>query len=110
MQRAIEETDRRREKQIAFNEEHGITPQGIKKAIRTGMDEVPDKGGKKQYTQAAEEAAEYAALTPQQLAKRITQIEQAMYKHAQNLEFEEAAKLRDDLEHLRKMAIGPVAV
>ena len=110
MQRAIEETERRREKQIAFNEEHGITPQGIKKAIRTGMDEVPEKGGKKQFAKVAEEQAEYASLTPQQLAKRINQIEQAMYKHAQNLEFEEAARLRDELEHLRKVAIGPVAV
>lgn len=110
MQRAIEETERRREKQMAFNEEHGITPQGIKKAIRTGMDDMPEKSGKKQFAKVAEEAAEYAALTPQQLAKRINQIEQAMYKHAQNLEFEEAAKLRDELEHLRTMALGPVAV
>ena len=82
----------------------------IKKAIRAGMDDVPEKGGKKQFAKVAEEQAEYASLSPQQLAKRITQIEQAMYKHAQNLEFEEAAKLRDELEHLRKVAIGPVAV
>jgi len=110
MQRAIEETERRREKQVAFNEEHGITPQGIKKAIRSGMDDVSDRGGKKQFAKVAEEQAEYASLSPQQLSKRISQIEQAMYKHAQNLEFEEAAKLRDELEHLRKVALGPVAV
>ena len=110
MKRAMDETERRREKQVAFNEEHGITPQGIKKAIRTGMDDMPEKSGKKQFAKVAEEQAEYASLTPQQLAKRINQIEQAMYKHAQNLEFEDAAKLRDELEHLRKVALGPVAV
>jgi len=110
MQRAIDETERRREKQMAHNEAHGITPQGIKKAIRTGMDDVTDRGDKKGLTKVAEEQAEYAAMKPQQLAKRINQIEQAMYKHAQNLEFEEAAKLRDELEHLRKVALGPVAV
>jgi excinuclease ABC subunit B len=110
MKRAIDETERRREKQLAHNEEHGITPQGIKKSIRTGMDDATQKGDKKALAKVAEEQAEYAALTPQQLAKRINQIEQAMYKHAQNLEFEEAAKLRDELEHLRKVALGPVAV
>lgn len=110
MQRAIEETDRRREKQIAFNEEHGITPQGIIKAIRAGMDDVKDKNNSKAYAKVAEEQAKYAALTPQQLAKRISKIEQSMYKAAQNLEFEEAARLRDELEHLRSVALGPVAV
>lgn len=110
MQRAMEETERRREKQIAFNEEHGITPQGIKKAIRAGMDDVKDKNNSKAYAKVAEEQAEYAALSPQQLAKRIQKIEQSMYKAAQNLEFEEAARLRDELEHLRSVALGPVAV
>lgn len=109
MQRAMDETDRRREKQIAFNEEHGITPQGIKKAIRAGMDDAKDKKNSR-YDKVAEEQAEYAALTPQQLAKRIQKIEQAMYKAAQNLEFEEAAKLRDELEHLRSVALGPATV
>lgn len=110
MQRAMDETDRRREKQIAFNEEHGITPQGIKKAIRAGMDDAQDKQDKKAHAKVAEEQAKYAALSPQQLAKRIQKIEQAMYKAAQNLEFEEAANLRDELEHLRSVALGPVAV
>lgn len=110
MQRAMDETDRRREKQIAFNEANGITPQGIKKAIRAGMDDAQDKQDKKAHAEVAEEQAKYAALSPQQLAKRIQKIEQAMYKAAQNLEFEEAANLRDELEHLRSVALGPVAV
>lgn len=111
MQRAIEETDRRREKQIAHNLKHGITPIGIIKSIRGGMDDVKASNeARQQLKKVAEEQAEYARLSPQQLAKRIQQIENAMYKHAQNLEFEEAAKLRDELEHVRKVALGPIAV
>ncbi|AFI84290.1 excinuclease ABC subunit B [Methylophaga nitratireducenticrescens] len=111
MQRAIDETDRRREKQIAHNLEHGITPIGIIKSIRGGMDDSKSKKEEKlRFAEVAEEHAKYASLSPQQLAKRIQQIENAMYKHAQNLEFEEAAKLRDELDKVRKMALGPVAL
>lgn len=111
MQRAMEETERRREKQVAHNLEHGITPIGIIKSIRGGMDDVKASNEARQHLkQVAEEQAEYARLSPQQLSKRIQQIENAMYKHAQNLEFEEAAKLRDELEHVRKVALGPAAV
>ncbi len=111
MQRAIDETDRRREKQIAHNLEHGITPMGIIKSIRGGMDDSKSKKEEKlRFAEVAEEHAKYASLSPQQLAKRIQQIESAMYKHAQNLEFEEAAKLRDELDKVRKMALGPVAL
>jgi excinuclease ABC subunit B len=106
MQRAIDETDRRREKQVAHNKEHGITPTGIKKAIRNSIDDKQEaRRNDRQYiAQVAEEQAKYAALTPKQLAKRLQQMEQAMYRHAQNLEFEEAGKLRDEMEHIRSIA------
>ncbi|MCX4189481.1 excinuclease ABC subunit UvrB [Methylophaga sp. OBS3] len=110
MQRAIDETERRREKQMAHNLEHNITPAGIVKSIRGGMDDAKSAEGKQKLQKVAEEHAKYASLSPQQLAKRIQQIENAMYKHAQNLEFEEAAKLRDELEQVRKLALGPVVV
>ncbi|HAO26386.1 MAG TPA: excinuclease ABC subunit B [Methylophaga sp.] len=111
MKRAIDETDRRREKQIAHNLKHGITPMGIIKSIRGGMDDSKSKKEEKlRFAEVAEEHAKYASLSPQQLAKRIQQIESAMYKHAQNLEFEEAAKLRDELDKVRKMALGPVVL
>ena len=111
MRRAIDETDRRREKQVAHNKEHGITPKGVKKAIRGSLDDKQEeaRNDHKYITKVAEEKARYAALSPKQLAKRLQQMENAMYKHAQNLEFEEASKMRDEMQHLRAMAIGPEA-
>ncbi|MFT7413752.1 MAG: excinuclease ABC subunit B [Methylophagaceae bacterium] len=106
MQRAINETDRRREKQVAYNKEHGITPTGIKKAIRNSIDDKQEekRNDRQHIVRVAEEQAKYGALTPRQLAKRLNQMEQAMYRHAQNLEFEEAGKLRDEMEHIRAIA------
>jgi len=112
MQRAIDETDRRRTKQQAHNELHGITPTGIVKAIRNSIDDkqTEDREQHQYITKVAEEQAKYAALTPKQLAKRLNQMEQAMYRHAQNLEFEEAAALRNEIQHVRAMTIGPEAI
>ncbi|PHS32452.1 MAG: excinuclease ABC subunit B [Methylophaga sp.] len=109
MQRAIAETDRRRKKQQEYNKEHGITPTGIKKAIRDSLDDKQEqlKNDRKYINQVAEEKARYAALTPRQLAKRLQQMENAMYKHAQDLEFEEAGKLRDEMERIRALTLGP---
>jgi len=111
MKRAIDETDRRREKQVAHNKEHGITPKGVVKAIRSSLDDKQKeaRNDREYIVKVAEEKAKYAALTPKQLAKRLTQMENAMYKHAQNLEFEEAAKLRNEMEHIRAIALGPEA-
>ncbi|MEJ2308786.1 MAG: excinuclease ABC subunit UvrB [Gammaproteobacteria bacterium] len=103
MQRAIEETNRRREKQVAFNIEHGITPKSVMKKVADIMEGAypgaPMKA--KQYAKVAQEMAEYASLTPSQMMKKVKELEKQMYRHAENLEFEEAAKIRDKLRHLR---------
>jgi excinuclease ABC subunit B len=104
MQRAIDETERRRRKQIAFNQEHDITPRSIQKKVHDIMEGAYPgaPGSPKQYAKVAEEMAEYAITDPHKLAQRIKKLEQQMFKHAQNLEFEEAARLRDEIKHLRE--------
>jgi excinuclease ABC subunit B len=114
MKKSMDVTEARRKKQMAYNQEHGITPTTVKKQIADIMDGAygagKGSGGKGRQDQAfarvAEEAAEYAALSPQEIAKRIKQLEQKMYQHAQDLEFEEAARLRDDIEHIRSNLLG----
>ena len=103
MQRAIDETDRRRLKQQAYNEQHGITPQGVEKAVADIMDGGIPGGPLKprEYARVAEELLEYAAMSPQQLQKQINEVEERMYQHARDLEFEEAARTRDQLQNLR---------
>ena len=103
MKRAIEETSRRRDKQMAFNREHGITPKSVMKKVADIMEGAypgaPVKA--KQYAKVAQEMAEYASLTPSQMMKKVKELEKQMYRHAENLEFEEAARIRDKLKHLR---------
>ncbi|MGE3774485.1 MAG: excinuclease ABC subunit UvrB [Gammaproteobacteria bacterium] len=106
MKRAIEEMERRREVQIAFNREHGITPRGIKKAVADvleGAYTIPGSGRRaaRRPTAAAEAKADYAGLSPEQLATKIRKLEQEMYARARDLEFEEAARLRDEVSALR---------
>jgi excinuclease ABC subunit B len=96
MQYAIDETERRRIKQIAYNKQHGITPQGIKKAIT----EILEGAMPATVHAVAETAAEYARLSPEQVDKKIKQLQKQMYAHAENLEFEEAARLRDEIRGL----------
>jgi excinuclease ABC subunit B len=115
MKKAMDVTEARREKQTAYNLEHGITPTTVKKQIADIMDGAYGGGKKSQdqvFAQVAEEAAEYAALSPQEIAKRIQQLEQKMYRHAQDLEFEEAARVRDEIEHIRSnlMGMGEAAI
>ena len=108
MQRAIEVTDRRRHKQIAHNKANNITPKTIRKAISDIMEGAysAQKGQPSRYAKVAEEALEYAALTPKELEQKIQAMETQMYQHAQNLEFEEAAKLRDQIETIRQRSFG----
>src|SRR6056297_743560 len=111
MRRALEETDRRRSKQIEHNTAHGITPQSIIKNIADIMadaHQIPGKKGSKR--KAAEKRGRYDAepVSPEQAAKSIAELEQAMFKAAENLEFEEAARLRDEVHKLRDQSLGVV--
>jgi excinuclease ABC subunit B len=107
MKQAIEETERRRKKQLAWNETHGITPQTVRKRVADIM-EADTPGGRQpsqRHARVAEEQAAYAALSPQELARRIEALEERMYEHARNLEFEEAARVRDEIRHLKEMGL-----
>jgi excinuclease ABC subunit B len=111
MERAMAETARRREKQLAFNEANGITPKGIEKSVQDileGARRMPTKARSARDRRVAEEKAAYAAeivnLTPAALARKIDQLEAQMLEHAKNLEFEEAAQLRDQLSEIKQAA------
>jgi excinuclease ABC subunit B len=113
IERALAETDRRRQKQIEFNQQHNITPRGIQKSITDIMEgarstsKTSNKSGKQdKWLKVAEPAADYHALSPQEAVKRIKKLEQQMFQHARNLEFEEAARLRDEIDVLRKIELG----
>ena len=99
IQRAIDETDRRREKQTAFNLLHNITPTGISKSVADIM-EGAYIGTRK--TNVAEKQATYMLLRPDELIKRINTLEKQMYAHAKNMEFEQAALLRDEVLLLKE--------
>ena len=108
MQRAIDETNRRRQKQVEFNKAHGITPRGIHKAVSDIMEgaRAGAPGTSRRLAKVAESLGEYAAMTPSMLAARLRKLEQQMYKHAGNLEFEEAAMVRDEIRELRDKAFA----
>ncbi len=107
MRRAIEETERRRAKQIAYNEAHGITPRTVEKAVRDIMEgAVPGAArGRRGERRVAEPPAQYGALSPEEALKRIAELEKQMYEHAGNLEFEEAARIRDEIQAIREGAL-----
>jgi excinuclease ABC subunit B len=105
MQRALDETNRRRAKQIEYNVAHGITPTSIRKAVQDVMEGARSEGASQAglptgYVEPA------LLIAPEQAMKRIKKLEAEMYKHARNLEFEQAAQIRDQIEKLRHQAFG----
>jgi excinuclease ABC subunit B len=138
MQRAMDETARRRKLQLEFNALHGITPRGIVKQVMDVMEGAraegfaaalsgrgtgaggrsagragQAQGGAGQTGRAGRggapgtvEGAQVAALAPEQAMRRLKQLETQMFKHARNLEFEEAARVRDEIERLKRSALG----
>ncbi|MDZ7736176.1 MAG: excinuclease ABC subunit UvrB [Gammaproteobacteria bacterium] len=106
MRFAIDETERRRNKQVEFNQEHGITPQGIKKAIIDIMEGAYGEARRREWVKVAEEDSEYETMAPETVMKKIRQLEEQMYKHARDLEFEEAAKIRDRIQKLQAKGMG----
>jgi len=115
MKAAIEETDRRRAKQVEYNQMHGITPTSVARRItdvmegaRVDADTERSRGrGRSAGTRkVAEPQADYRALTPEQIAAKIRQLETQMYKHAQDLEFEDAARVRDEIHKLREQSLA----
>ena len=106
MKKAIAETERRRNKQRAHNEAHGITPKGVSKRIKDIIDGVYDVKEKRVEWKAAEEKARYEDMSEKDLAREIKKLEKEMVEHARNLEFEKAAQVRDRLGKIRAMAFG----
>jgi excinuclease ABC subunit B len=110
MRRAIEETNRRRAKQVAFNEANGITPQTIIKRVAEVMEGAREEGTRRKAEAARRKVAEprlaYERLSPEEVMKRIRKLEADMYRHARELEFERAAELRDEIERLRHDGLG----
>ncbi len=106
MRKAIDETERRRAKQVAHNLEMGITPRSIKKHIKELIDGVYSEKSGKDDLKAAQWSAEVEALSEKDLGKRIKLLEKQMLDHARNLEFEKAARVRDQLALLREQAFG----
>jgi excinuclease ABC subunit B len=112
MQRAMDETERRRNKQLEYNQEHGITPQGIVKAVSDVMEGAVSYGkkmsNKKQKSKGRLTGKELDSLpaSPEEALREITKLEQKMFEAAKNLEFEEAAAIRDRISGLRNIATG----
>jgi excinuclease ABC subunit B len=105
MERAIDETSRRRERQLKYNQEHNITPASIVKQVADIMEAaypVPGRGRRR----IAEDATPYESMTPEQLLRKAQKLEKKMLKHARDLEFEEAARLRDEIQRMRKVGLG----
>ena len=104
------ETDRRREKQVTYNKQHNITPRGVQKSVQDIMEgarRMPTRG-KGRWSKVAETTLPYstevANLSPKALARKLKQLESQMHEHAKNLEFEQAAAMRDQLAEIKQLA------
>ncbi|HEU4626582.1 MAG TPA: excinuclease ABC subunit UvrB [Steroidobacteraceae bacterium] len=112
MKRALQETERRRARQIEFNRQHGITPRGIQKAVMDIMEGARNRGAESGAARerggkgAKGKAATTTDLQPQNIVRQIKKLEAEMFKKARNLEFEEAARLRDEIERLKQLELG----
>jgi excinuclease ABC subunit B len=106
MQRAIAETDRRRQRQLAFNDSHGIVPTGISKRIIDIIDGIYDSDSAHKELKAAQRQASYAAMSEKELARELRRLEKEMLDCARNLEFEKAAAARDELFRIRRQVFG----
>jgi excinuclease ABC subunit B len=106
MRRAIDETERRRAKQIAFNAANDITPTGIKKGIKDLIDGVYSQQEARDDMEVAQEQAKFESMTEKQISREIKRLEKTMLDHAKNLEFEKAAQVRDQLHLLKQRLFG----
>jgi len=106
MRRAIDETERRRTKQVAFNNAQGITPRGVTKRIKDIIDGVYDGRASHKELRAAQDEPSYRSMSEVDLAKEIRRLEKQMLEHARNLEFEQAGQLRDQLRDLKEQLFG----
>ncbi len=106
MRMAIDETDRRRSKQIGYNQTHGITPKGVHKKVKDLIDGVYDPDAEQEVLKAAQTLSSYQAMSEKELSREFKRLERDMHDAARNLEFERAAELRDRLKELRTQLFG----
>lgn len=109
MKRSMDETDRRRQKQMAYNEKYGIKPKGVKKDVADILEgAVPGDGnrGRGTLNKVAESKGDYQKLTAAEALKKVQALEEQMYQHARDLEFEAAAKLRDEIQRLKEAGLA----
>jgi excinuclease ABC subunit B len=109
MRAALDETDRRRQKQLEYNVAHGIVPKSVVKRITDIMEGARDgaeEKGRGRGKRVAEPRVDYRAFSPEQLAAKLKKLEQQMYKHAQDLEFEEAGRVRDEIKRIKEQTLA----
>ena len=106
MERAINETNRRRQKQLAYNEEHGIEPKTIRKNVQDIMEGARSSMHGRKKGRRHRDADMYRRMTPAQISRRLQTLEKKMYQHARDLEFEQAAQVRDEITYVRQEGLG----